>query len=80
MNLVTDCYVDMLNTLPIGSVVTIRIFAEPDCFEATAKVIYTHSNLGMGLAFQEVSIKSGALLRGWLVKPARWANLRSKEI
>ena len=62
------CYVDMLNTLPIGSIVTIKIFAESDCFEATAKVIYTHSNLGMGLAFQEVSIKSGALLRGWLVK------------
>ena len=62
------CYVDMLNTLPIGSIVTIKIFAESDCFEATAKVIYTHSNLGMGLAFQEVSIKSGALLRGWLAK------------
>jgi hypothetical protein len=56
------CYVDMLNTLPIGSVVTIKIFAESDCFEATAKAIYTHPNLGMGLAFQEVSIKSGGTL------------------
>ena len=62
------CYVDMLNTFPVGSVMTIKIFAESDCFQATAKVIYTHPNLGMGMAFQEVSIKNGELLRGWLVK------------
>ena len=62
------CYVDMLNTLPIGCAVAIKIFAESECFSATAKVIYAHSNLGMGLAFQEVSLKSGALLRQWLLK------------
>jgi hypothetical protein len=62
------CYVDMLHTLPIGSEVAIRIFAESECFEANAKVIYAHPNLGMGLAFEKVSLKSQTLLRQWLLK------------
>ena len=62
------CYVDMLNTLPIGSEVAIKIFAESECFDANAKVIYAHPNLGMGLAFKEVSLGSGALLSQWLLK------------
>jgi hypothetical protein len=62
------CYVDMLNTLPIGSEVSIKIFAESECFEAGAKVIYAYPNLGMGLAFKEVSLKSGTILRQWLLK------------
>jgi hypothetical protein len=62
------CYVDMLNALPIGSEVAIKIFAESECFEANAKVIYAHPNLGIGLAFEKVSLTSGALLRQWLLK------------
>jgi hypothetical protein len=62
------CYVDMLNTLPVNSAVTVKIFADSECFEATATVIYAHPGLGMGLAFQDASIKSGALLRRWLAK------------
>ena len=62
------CYVDMLNTLPVGSEIVIKIFAESACFEATAKVIYAQLNLGMGLVFQGVSLKNGALLRQWLLK------------
>ncbi|HEY6129753.1 MAG TPA: PilZ domain-containing protein [Candidatus Acidoferrum sp.] len=62
------CYVDILNPLHVNSVVIVKIFAESECFEATAKVIYAHENLGMGLAFQDMSIKSGALLRRWLAK------------
>jgi len=62
------CYIDMLNTLPVNTKVTVKIFAESECFEATATVIYAHQGLGMGLAFQDVSLKSGTLLRRWLQK------------
>src|ERR1700688_2636609 len=62
------CYVDMLNALPIGSEVAMKIFSESECFEANSKVIYAHPNLGMGLAFEEVSLKSQTLLRRWLLK------------
>ena len=62
------CYVDMLNLLPVNSKVTIKIFADSECFEATANVIYALEGLGMGFAFQDVSLKSATLLRRWLQK------------
>jgi hypothetical protein len=66
--------VDILNPLPVNHLVTVKIFADSECFEATAKVIYAHENLGMGLAFQDMSIKSGALLRRWLAKAGEGAG------
>jgi hypothetical protein len=65
---VNGCYVDMLNTFPVGDEIVIKIFAESECFEAIARVVYAHANLGMGLASQQVSLKNGALLRQWLQK------------
>lgn len=62
------CYVDMLNTLPVDTQVTLKIFADAECFEATANVIYAQQGLGMGLAFRDVSLKSGVMLRRWLQK------------
>jgi hypothetical protein len=62
------CYVETPNTLPIGREVSIKIFAESECFAATAKVVYELSNSAMGLAFEEVSMKSQTLLRQWLLK------------
>jgi PilZ domain len=62
------CYVEVPNTLPVGSEVAIRIFAESECFAATGKVVYQLPNLAMGLAFEEVSAKSGEILRQWLLK------------
>jgi hypothetical protein len=68
------CYVDMLNTFPVGDEIVIKIFAESECFEATAKVIYAQPNLGMGLAFQGVSLKNGELLRQWLQRASMVRN------
>lgn len=68
------CYVDMLNTLPVTAKVTVKIFADSECFEATAIVIYAHPGLGMGLAFQDASLKSGILLRQWLQKASASAR------
>jgi hypothetical protein len=62
------CYVNTPNTLPIGREVSIKIFAESECFAATAKVVYVLPNSGMGLTFEEVSLKSQTLLREWLLK------------
>jgi hypothetical protein len=65
------CYVNTPNTLAIGSKVSIKIFAESECFAATAKVVYSLPNSGMGLAFEEVSAKGGEILRQWLLKASR---------
>jgi PilZ domain len=62
------CYVETLNTLPVGREISIKIFAESECFVATGKVIYELPSSGMGLAFEEVPLKSAALLREWLQK------------
>ena len=62
------CYVELPNTLPVGREVSIKIFAESECFAAIAKVVYELPNLAMGLAFEEVPVKSGAILRRWLLK------------
>jgi hypothetical protein len=62
------CFVETTKALPVGSEVVIKIFAESECFAATAKVVYANSNSGVGLAFREVPAKSAALLRQWLLK------------
>jgi hypothetical protein len=62
------CYLETPNTLPIGREVSIKIFAESECFTATAKVVYELPNSAVGLAFEEVSLKSGTILRQWLLK------------
>jgi Tfp pilus assembly protein PilZ len=55
------CFIDTPKTLAVGNEVVIKIFAESECFAATAKVVYANSNSGVGLAFREVLLKSAAL-------------------
>lgn len=62
------CYVESHTTLALDTTLTIKIFAEAECFEAKAKVIYAHPNFGMGMVFQELSLQNGNLLRQWLLK------------
>ena len=63
---VNGCYIDEQNPFPSGTMVTLKIISESKVFDATAKVLYAHANLGMGLMFEEVSLRSGAILREWL--------------
>jgi len=65
---VNGCYLDMLNPLPMGTKVSVKIFTEAETFEATANVVYSHPNLGVGLAFQDVSQHSLPALQNWLTK------------
>jgi hypothetical protein len=62
------CYIEVPNTLPIGREVSIKIFAESECFASTARVVYELANSGMGLGFEEVSSENQALLNQWLLK------------
>jgi hypothetical protein len=68
------CFVNTPKTIPVGSEVVIKIFAESECFAATAKVVYANPNSGVGLAFKEVPPKSDALLRQWLLKASDTAK------
>jgi c-di-GMP-binding flagellar brake protein YcgR len=60
------CYVDMINPLPDGTSVQLKIFNESQLFEASATIVYSHTHLGMGLKFAEVPPKSQSVLKNWL--------------
>ncbi|MDQ1408134.1 MAG: PilZ domain, partial [Acidobacteriaceae bacterium] len=62
------CYVETPITLPPGRKVSIKIFAESEWFAANAKIVYELPNSAMGLAFEDVSLKSVEILRQWLLK------------
>ncbi len=51
----SGCYVDMLNPLPVGTAVGIKIVTMIRSFEAEAIVVYSHPNLGMGIAFSNLT-------------------------
>jgi PilZ domain len=62
------CYVETPNTLPPGREVSIKIFAESEWVAANAKVVYELPNSAMGLAFEEVPLKTATILCQWLLK------------
>ena len=59
------CYLDMLNPLPLGTPVRIQITYGERTIEAMGRVIYSQSNMGMGLSFEELSADHSALLEKW---------------
>ena len=63
---VSGCYVDTINPLPDGTLVRLKIFTETQIFEAPARVVYSHTHLGMGLAFREVLPNAQGVLQNWL--------------
>jgi hypothetical protein len=51
----TGCYLDMLNPLPVGTNIVLRITDSFGDFEAKAKVVYSVPALGAGVAFVDPS-------------------------
>src|SRR5579864_1832797 len=62
------CYIETLNPLAEGTLVHLRILRDQGVFEAEAKVVYSQSSFGMGLAFTEIDPKQRALLEDWLAE------------
>lgn len=60
------CYFDMMNPLPEGSTVQIRITNQEQTFEAKGHVVYSQSNMGMGVAFDEIEVSHQLTLEKWL--------------
>src|SRR5579864_8034755 len=49
------CYVDVLNTLPVGTFVQLTISRDSGTFTTTAKIIYVQEAMGMGVAFLDIA-------------------------
>jgi PilZ domain len=62
------CYVDLLNTLPTGTPVEVRISRDQGVFAATGKIIYSQDGMGMGVAFADVPADQLKILDSWLAE------------
>jgi hypothetical protein len=60
------CYLDMLNPLPLGTKVIIQILYNQQTFGTIGRVIYSHHNMGMGVAFDEMEAPHEQTLEKWL--------------
>jgi len=63
------CYLDMMNPLPVGMLVRVKISAGADFFEAKAEILYSLAHPGgVGMRFIDVEPQYRAVLQGWLEK------------
>ena len=60
------CYVDTLNPLPPGSVITVQIDHEGQTFVAGGVVAHVQPNMGMGLTFIALEPGCASVLEAWL--------------
>jgi PilZ domain len=60
------CYMDMVNPLPLGTIVKIHLIHHEQTFDAIGRVIYSQPNMGMGVAFDEIEMGQIATLEKWL--------------
>jgi hypothetical protein len=62
------CYIETLNPFADGTMVQLRIVRDQGVFETKAKVVYSHGNFGMGLAFTDMDRKQRSVLEDWLAE------------
>ena len=60
------CYLDILNTLPKGTVIHIIISRDKGTFDTAGKIIYVQDGVGMGVGFTEVLPEQLKILDSWL--------------
>ena len=60
------CYVDLLNTLPVGTLVEVRVSRDRGEFSSRGRIVYAQEGMGMGIAFQETIPEQQQVLDGWI--------------
>ena len=60
------CYVDIMNTLPKGTLIHIMISRDKGTFVTAGKVIYVQDGVGMGVAFVDTQAEQLKILDSWL--------------
>jgi PilZ domain len=64
------CYVDVLNTLPTGTIVQLTISRDSGAFTTPGKIIYVQEAMGMGVAFLNAAADQMAILDSWIAELA----------
>ncbi len=62
------CYVDIMNTLPVGTLLKVRIVRDSGTFATTGKAIYVHERIGMGVVFVDPPPDQLKILDVWLAE------------
>lgn len=62
------CYVDLLNTLPTGTMIQLRISRDQGVFASAGRIIYAQEGMGMGVAFANTSADQLKILDSWLAE------------
>lgn len=66
----SGCYVDILNTLPMGTPIRVCISADGRTFESAGTIIYVQENMGMGVGFVSPPPDQQKVLDEWLASLA----------
>lgn len=62
------CYVDVLNALPVGTEVGVKVTRDKGTFASSARVLYMQDGMGMGLVFTQTQADQVKILEGWLAE------------
>jgi hypothetical protein len=62
------CYVDILNALPVGTLLDLRISREEGTFVTKGKIVYVQERIGMGVVFLDPPGDQLQILDSWLAE------------
>lgn len=62
------CYIDLLNTLPMHTVIRVRILRDKGNFESPGKIIYAQEGMGIGVGFLDTPAEQLNTLDSWLAE------------
>lgn len=65
------CYLDIANTLPVGTEMRLNIAHNDATFSALGIVTHCEPGLGMGVRFADVPLDQNAILDKWLLELVR---------
>jgi len=60
------CFLDILNALPVGTTIQVRISRDNGSFSSPARIIYTQEAMGMGVLFVNTPADQLKILDSWL--------------
>lgn len=60
------CFIDILNPLPTGTLINLRVSCDKGIFATPGKIIYIQETMGMGVAYMNTPPDQLKILDGWL--------------
>lgn len=67
---ISGCYLDFLNPIPDGTDIVVKISRDNGVFETTAKVVYNHPGMGLGIRFVDTKPTQQIILSRWIAEIA----------